>query len=149
LERSGVPLTGDLIVSDASASHAVLDQKQVLAQNSVVDVYMVHLTVPRKLRRTDRHLVASGSIRFAQPVVGVLVHEPGKFGRQFGNPSTDYPTDKLTGLENDIDGNSQLGDRVTLSDDRLTLNFHLNVHGREAATQEDFIDQFRIFVQSH
>jgi hypothetical protein len=149
LERSGLRLTSDLAVSDASQSHSVLDQKQVLAKNTQVDVYMVHLTVPRNQRRSDRRLVVEGVIRFAQPVLGVLVNEPGKFGHLLGNPTTDYPGDKLTGLENDVDGNVQLGDRVTLSEDRRTLTLHLEVHGREAAKQEDFIDQLRIFIQSN
>ncbi len=67
---------------------------------------------------------------------------------EVGHPATDYPRDVDVGLDDSIQGQSDWGDWVLLSDDRRTLRFRLRVHGRKAAKQTDFLDQFRILVEA-
>jgi hypothetical protein len=113
-----------------------------------IDGFLVHLAVPRKMRTGDQHLTADGTIVFPRAVLAVVTHEPGKMDSDLRSAYTDYPADRRTGLEDAIDGNSEFADRIILSEDRRTLTFHLDVHGRLAATQEDFVDQFRVLLQS-
>lgn len=113
-----------------------------------VDSFLVHFAVPRKLRRTDEKLMASGTIMFDRPVVGISSADMVKLRDLFGHAATEYPRDKRTGLENSAGKNRDDADWLRLSEDRRTVEFRLTIHGREAAAEEDFVDQLRILVES-
>ena len=114
-----------------------------------VDSFLIHVAVPKSVRRTSESLVVQGSIEFARPVIGFVSFQPSRLTDLLGNPSTVYPGDKWTGLEDSIDGDKDRGDLLRLSDDRRTLDFRLHIHGREAAEEEDFVDQVRVLVEAN
>ncbi|TWU03348.1 FecR domain-containing protein [Neorhodopirellula pilleata] len=113
-----------------------------------VNTFFVHLAVPKAVRRTDQSVIAAGTLKFKRPIQAIVSAEPGKMPDAFRCPETVYPGDKRTGLEDTIEHQPDFADMLTISEDRMTLTFRLHVHGREAAEQEDFIDQFRILVES-
>ena len=149
-ERTGLVIAEDLPVSLTKSGKAerleILDE--TVPAGTSVDTMLVHFAVPSGQRRGNDWLHASGEIQFPRPIVGLVCEQPGKQSDLLGSPDTDYPRDGDTGLEDSIDSDAQKADRIELSEDRLTLRFSLNVHGREAAEQADFVDQLRVLIQA-
>ncbi|MGB7325657.1 MAG: hypothetical protein WBD31_12355 [Rubripirellula sp.] len=149
-ERASVELLEDLPVTcSAPGKPATLQSNDAtLRASNRVDTFLVHLAVPKSARRTKKSVFSAGSLSFDRPVLGIVSAGPGKLPDQFVSPDTDYPADKYTGLEDTIAGQPGFADSLQLSSDRKTITFRLHVHGRDAAAQEDFVDQFRIFVKA-
>lgn len=149
-EQRGTTLTNNIHVTiDAAGTPTSLESHDVrIPAGTRLDSFLVHYAVPREARRTDRVLVARGSLTFARPIIGVRTHLPGYLSKTLGHPATEYPFGVAIGLEDPTDDDSDTGDWIRLSEDRHTLEFRLRIHGREASSQEDFLDQFRILVEA-
>lgn len=149
-ERKDFDLTEDLPVTltGPNQSIALESLSRTLPTGTRVDSMMVHFALPKSKRSGSGELTASGVIEFPRPVVGVVCERPGKQADLIGNPSTDYPRDRNTGLEDAIDGDPLRADQIEISEDRKTVRFSLRIHGREAAEQADFVDQFRVLIES-
>lgn len=149
-EQRDIEIQKDLPVTLASPGEApsVSTNEATLPAGQHVDSFLVHFVLPRDQWRDDSVMNVSGQIMFERPIVGVVAHEPGKISDDFGHPSTEYPRDDGTGLEDSIDGETNQADHISLSPDQRTLSFQLRVHGRGHAEQVDRIDQLRVFVSS-
>ena len=149
-ERRNVTVEKDLPVTLAAPGKAasVAASAATLGEGERVDSFLVHFVLPRDHWRDDEVMTASGEITFPRPIVALVSDHPAKTSRYFGHPSTDYPGDKLTGLEDAIDGDVSQADRIEISDDQRTLTFHFQIHGRGHAEQLDRVDQLRVLVQS-
>ncbi|MCA9047493.1 MAG: hypothetical protein KDA89_02115, partial [Planctomycetaceae bacterium] len=147
-ESVNITLPQDVPVTLAGPGRPVTfgNLPQLVPTGRRVDSYFIHFAVPRNLRRTAEVLVAEGKIRFGRPIAGVIAASVSQTTELAGNPSTEYPGDRWTGLNANIDGDVTRGDHLEVSDDRKTLSFRLQVHGREGASQEDFTDQIRVLV---
>ncbi|MGB7326820.1 MAG: FecR domain-containing protein [Rubripirellula sp.] len=149
-ERESVELLEDLPVTCNQPGQPVTFESNdfTVPARLRVDTYLVHFAVPKSVRRTGESVVATGSLSFNRPVLGIVCAGPGRIPATLVSSGTEYPTDKFSGLEDSIAGHPDFADSLQLSDDRKTITFHLHVHGRDAAEQDDFVDQFRIFVKS-
>lgn len=149
-EQRGVEIPKDLPVTLASPGRAssVSTNEATLSAGQQVDSFLVHFVLSKDHWRDDAVMTASGQVTFARPIVGIVAHAPGKVSDDFGHPTTDYPRDKLTGLEDSIDGDATQADEIRLSRDQRTLTFRLQVHGRGHAEQVDRVDQIRVLVSS-
>lgn len=149
-EQKNVVLTEDLLVSivDPADTQSLERRDRAIPASSRVDSMMVHFAVPMAQRRGADVLVATGKIQFPRPIVGIVCDQPADLAWLLGHPDTDYPLDRGTGLEDSIDDDFQNADRIEWSADRKTLRFSLRIHGREAAEQSDFVDQFRVLIKA-
>jgi len=143
-ERKGEALAEDLPVtlSEVGSPTSLSSSEQVVSAGSKVDSFLVHIAMPKELRNTSQVVTASGEVQFGRPILGLVSHELRLSGDLLGHPSTEYPRDTLTGLEDNG------ADFLEISPDRRTLKFRLSIHGREHNDELDFIDQIRILVEA-
>lgn len=151
LECRGIELQADLPVTTTSGGEVTILQAndQTLPKGAKVDSYLVHFVLPRDAWNSDQTLKAQGSIAFDRPIAAVIANAPAKTRDEFGHPNTEYPGDKSTGLEDAIDGDSSLRDRISISEDRRTLRFRFHLHGRDYSDQQDRVDQCRVLLESN
>ena len=147
-EQRGVRIEKDLAVTLASPGKAtsVAANEAILTGGQRVDSFLVHFVLPRDQWNSDNVMIASGQITFTRPIAAVVAYHPAKLKSKFGHPTTDYPGDKRTGLEDAIDGDAAQADQIELSKDQRTLTFRLQIHGRGHAEQDDRLDQLRVLV---
>lgn len=148
-EQSAIVLAEELSVTLLSGKPTKVEANTLtLPVGQRVDSYLVHFVLPRNLWRTDTVMVAEGAIHFDKPIVAVIANQPSKSRKEFGHPATDYPGDIGTGLEDAVDGDASQADQLTISEDRHTLTFRLQIHGNDHATQRDRIDQLRVLLNA-
>lgn len=136
LEATDVSLTHDVMVDIIEPGHYQDHQGLSVAVQAglKVDSYLIHWDPASRDKLTQ---IASGSVTFRRPVVGLIINE-GRLSATdsiFGLAATEYATYLVSrGLETESD----TGDTVALSQDRLTLQL-----GLCAPTT---IDEIRILV---
>ena len=133
LEATDVSLTHDVMVDIIEPGHYQGHQGLSVAVQAglKVDSYLVHWDPASRDKLTQ---IASGSVTFRRPIVGLIISEDRLSATDslFGAAATDYATYLLSrGLETE-------GDTVALSQDRLTLQL-----GLRAPTA---VDEIRILV---
>ncbi|WDI43827.1 FecR domain-containing protein [Bremerella sp. P1] len=154
-EKTDVVLDEELpvLLSHPGKAEDLLGSDGRLLPGTKADSFMLHFVVPWDIRHDNDYLTATGSITFNRPVLGVVANNPARLREWFGHPSTDYPGDRWTGLEQPPTTPEDPGDWLELSEDRKTLHFQLSIHGKgempDAPVSElDVVDQLRILVES-
>ncbi len=138
LERNAMKLNKDVTVSIRGAGvHQKFSDDSVVRSGTRVRSYLIHCDPVGQPADRDR-VYLSGTVRFDQPILGVIVTHEGllKTDKMLGSIGTIYATPISRGLEGSRGGT--MLDAVIISDDRksLTLTTQTAPH----------VDQVRVLV---